>query len=111
MTDDRKDYILNLRVSRATYEKLKNRAKENRETMSNLARKMLDDGIEIIGDVSDELFGKSKKEPEIVYSYNADLAQTSTCDQCGCELQPGKKIKVAENKVGKKFCFCTKCYA
>ena len=110
MSDDRKDYIINLRVSRKTYEKLKARASENRETMSNLARKVIDDGMEIIGDVSDELLGKDKKNTDVCYTYEVHLAKDDVCNQCGCVLKKGKKVIVGEKKSGRKYCFCTKCH-
>src|SRR3989344_4274039 len=50
--EESKDYIINLRVSRATYDKVKQKAKENRETVSNLLRKVIDDSAEIVTDFS-----------------------------------------------------------
>lgn len=110
MSDDRKDYIINLRVSRDTYEKLKSRATENRETLSNLTRKVIDDGLEIVNDLSDELFGAKKSSSDIVYTYQVHLEQERKCDECRCVISKGETVTIAELQSGRKRCLCSKCY-
>jgi uncharacterized protein (DUF1778 family) len=107
---ENKDYIINLRVSRATYEKIKERAKENSETVSNLIRKAIDDSAEIISDISEEVFGKNKKDFKDVVSYHdAESAKEMECAKCKDEIPSGAVLAVGETKSGKKYYFCRKC--
>lgn len=109
MTDDKKDYILNIRISRDTYEKLKTKAKDNRESLSHLVRSVIDDGLEIIDDVSNELFGKSPKKDDIQYYYDVELAHNTACSRCSKKLKKGAKAFVAETNLGKKRYVCNEC--
>ena len=107
MTDSKKDYLFNIRLSRQTYDKLKSKAMENRESVSNLARKMLNDGLEILDDISEELFdGKFRKKDEIVYYCEGIILTETSCHECGEKLKTNEKIKIGETKKGKKHYFC-----
>jgi len=111
MNDENKDYIINLRVSRATYEKIKNKAKENRESISNLVRKTVDDSIEIISDISNELRGKDKnsKFKDVIGYHKIKAAQELECDQCDAKITPGDVATVGETAGAKKYFFCQNC--
>lgn len=81
--EEKKDYIINLRISRKTCDKLKQKAKENGQTLSSLIRKTVNDGLDIMGDVSDELLGKEKKNKTAYHHIvvaNKDLKCTG-CDK------------------------------
>jgi formamidopyrimidine-DNA glycosylase len=106
-----KDYIINLRVSRATYEKIKEKAKENRESISSLVRKTVDDSIEIISDLSDELLGREKKGKfkDVVSYHKVKTARQLDCDQCGAVIGIGEIATAGETTGAKKYFFCQNC--
>lgn len=110
--EENKDYIINFRVSRKTYEKIKEKAKENRESISNLARKAMEDSVEIIHDLSREIFGKGEKKEkfeDIVSFHKAQFAKDMECASCGKAITKGAVGVVGENKTGKKYYFCADC--
>jgi formamidopyrimidine-DNA glycosylase len=109
--DKGKDYIINLRVSRETYEKIRQKAKENQESVSNLIRKAIDDSAEIFSDLTDELFGRSKSGKfENVTSYHkSKAAKELKCDNCGAVIAAGAPVTVGETTGAKKYFFCENC--
>ena len=109
MQDDKKDSILNLRISRELYEKIKKKAQENRETISCAARKIMEDGCDIFSGLSAELFPPSKSD-ENLYSYEAKATSSLICAQCARRIKKGEKIHIIENKRGKKI-ICTRCHS
>ncbi len=108
---ENKDYIINLRVSRATYEKVKQKARENKESISSLLRKVMDDSVEVISDISHDLMGKEKgkKFKDIVGYYKLKTAQDIACDQCGSSIVSGETATVGETANAKKYFFCNNC--
>ena len=109
MEDANKDYIINLRVSRTTYEKIKHKARENSESISNLIRKAIDDSTEIIGDLSEELFSKRDKFKDIVGYHRFRTAQELECSQCHSKIPAGETATVGETEKSKKYFFCKEC--
>jgi formamidopyrimidine-DNA glycosylase len=109
--EDNKDYIINLRVSRATYDKIKTKAKENRESVSNLVRKAVEDSAEIISDLSGELLGKGKKGnyKDVVSYHKAKTAQELKCDGCGAAIPVAEIATIGETAGAKKYFFCQNC--
>ena len=106
---DNKDYILNIRVSKETYEKLKHKAKENSESLSNLVRKTLDDSWEIFGDLKNEIFGETKKE-RVMYYQKVIIGSAEFCGKCGKALVRGDSVLLGETKAGQKKFFCMDCF-
>ncbi|MBI2623810.1 MAG: hypothetical protein HYW65_04590 [Candidatus Liptonbacteria bacterium] len=109
MPDDSKDYVINLRVSRATYDKIKRKAVENKESISNLIRKAIDDSAEIIGDLSSEILGKRDKFKDVVGYHKAKAARDLECARCGTAIAAGGVVTVGETEGAKKFFFCENC--
>lgn len=109
--NENKDYIINLRVSRATYNKIKDKAKENGETISNLVRKAIDDGADIISDLSNEIFGKGGKDKfgDVISYHKAEAAKEIDCDRCGKKIPAGAAVTIGETKSGRGYYFCPKC--
>lgn len=107
--DDNKEYIINLRVSRATYEKIKGKARENRESVSNLVRKAIEDSGEILSNLSDEIFGKGGKYKDIVSYHKAKTAKEIVCGKCGNTISVGDIVTVGETTGAKKYFFCQNC--
>lgn len=108
---DAKDYIINLRVSRATYNKIKEKAKENSETISNLVRKAIDDSSEIISDLSKDIFGKNRKKDfdDIASYHKVKAAKEISCDNCGAKIRAGEAATLGETRSGRGYYFCAKC--
>src|SRR3989344_1197846 len=98
---DNKDYILNIRVSKELYEKLKHKAKENSESLSDLVRKSLDDSWEIFGDLRNEIFGQ-KETDNIVYYQKVIIAKDIKCSRCNTDISKGAEMFVGETKSGGK---------
>jgi len=107
--ENNKDYILNIRISRKTYEKVRTLAKENAESISHLVRKVIDDGLDVASDVSEDIFGKGKKVRNIVSYYNGTAGQDISCAECGHAIKAGKAITIGESSSGKKYYFCSDC--
>src|SRR5579872_6087706 len=106
-----KDYIINLRVSRATYEKIKTKASENRDTVSNLIRKVIEDSSDIMQDLSRDIFGEPKKKSfdDVVGYHEITLAREMECARCGKVMKKGAKAEVGETKSGTHYYFCGTC--
>ena len=108
--DDSKDYIINLRVSKDTYEKIKSKARRNGDTISALMRNVINDSAEIISDLSNDLTGKKKSKFSDIVSYHRGmLAQARTCDNCGAEMIKGEITTIGETDKGTSYYFCSRC--
>lgn len=109
--DDSKDYIINLRVSKETYDKIKDKAKKNGDTVSSLLRTIINDSAEIISDLSKDFRGdKSPSKFNDVISYHRGiLAQERICDNCGSPMAKNDVITIGETATGKSHYFCTRC--
>ena len=106
-----KDYIINIRVSRKTYDKIKDKAAKNSESVSSLMRNIIDDSVEIVSDLSRDIFGRGKggKFKDVVSYYKASLAQDRACDNCGAEMKKHDTVIVGETSRQKRYYFCEKC--
>lgn len=102
MNEKNKDYILNIRISKDTYEKVKREAKENTESVSNLIRKVINDGLGIVSDLTDN-------QKNITSYHEGKTAKDISCSQCGKIIKSGKIVTVGETNWGKKYYFCSKC--
>jgi len=106
-----KDFIINLRVSRATYDKIKRKARENSETISNLVRKAIEDSSEILADLSEEVFGKASEDKlkDIASYHKVQLAQNMDCARCGKKLMTGEMVVCGETAIGRRYYLCPTC--
>lgn len=110
--DNNKEYIINIRVSKDTYSKLKAKAKENSESLSSLVRKTLDDSYEILGDLKRDIFGDDKKPANDISHYQkVIIAKDVTCDRCQSNIPKGSQVFFGETKAGIKKYFCNSCFA
>jgi len=109
--DNSKDYVLNIRVSKDTLNKLKNKAKENSQSLSDLVRKTLDDSWEIFGDLKEDLFGKDEKSANGVdYYQKVIVAKDVNCEKCGSPISKASEAYLGITKVGAKKYFCNSCF-
>jgi formamidopyrimidine-DNA glycosylase len=107
--DDNKDCVINFRVSRETYDKIKDKAQENRETMSNLVRKVIEDGVEIIDDLSRDFLGGQKKPRPIVSYARVTLAAEVKCANCQKIIKAGTTATAGYDEKGQISYFCPVC--
>ena len=108
---DKKDYILNIRISRALYDKVTKKAYENRETTSHLLRKIIEDSAEIVGDLSEELFhtDRHKKQKPASYYFDAVLVENDVCEKCERIVKEGESVRVMEMPDGTRAYVCDAC--
>src|ERR1043165_4000229 len=105
-----KDYIINLRVSRDLYDKIKRKAHENQDSISNLVRKAIDDSVEIFDDLSKEFRGEGKATQKDIIGYQwYRAARDVPCDTCGASIEEGQTYLVGETRGSKKYIFCDTC--
>ena len=109
--EDNKDYIINIRVSKDTYTKLKDKAKQNSESLSDLVRKSIDDGWEILGDLKKDLFPGNKNNDGILHYQKVIVAKDMTCSNCNTNIPRGSHVFVGETKAGNKKYFCNNCFS
>lgn len=85
--------ILNTRVSSQLYEKISNKAKKNRTTVSSLIRNLVEDTLEIHDDIHEAVDRKIKKylseaeRQNILGFQEVNLAKDVECDDCQKPLQ------------------------
>jgi formamidopyrimidine-DNA glycosylase len=109
--DNNKDYVLNIRVSKDTLTKLKNKAKENSQSLSDLVRKTLEDSWEIFGDLKEDLFGKGEKNANGVdYYQKIIVAKDVACEKCGAVIWKASEAYLGTAKTGEKKYFCNACF-
>jgi hypothetical protein len=110
MEDDNKDYVINLRVSKQTYEKIKDKARKNGDTISSLLRGIINDSAEIISDLSHDLRGgKTTTFDDVVSYHRGTLAQERTCDSCGIHMTKNEVVTIGETDTGAAYYFCSRC--
>lgn len=103
-----KDRLLNIRISKKTYDRVKQAAEENKESVSNLVRKIISDCLEITHDISQDIFNKTETTKIFTY-YQGVTAQNIICTKCHKKIKAGNKITIGETTTGKKYYFCSKC--
>ena len=108
---DNKEYVINIRVSKGTYSKLKTKAKENGESLSNLVRKTLDDSWEIFSDLKKDIFGEDEKANDNITHYQKVIvAKNVVCERCNTNIPKGSQVFLGETKNGEKKYFCGNCF-
>jgi len=87
------DKVLNARVSKKLYEKISDRAKKNRTTVSTLIRNLVEDALEIHEDIHEAVDKKIRKylsetdKQHILGYQEMVLAKDTECDNCGKPLE------------------------
>lgn len=108
---DNKEYIINIRVSKDTYNKLKSRAKDNGESLSNLVRKTINDSWEIFTDLKKDILGGDKKpNGDITHYQKIFMAKDIICDHCNNNIPRGNQAFLGETKTGAKKYICNNCF-
>ncbi|KKQ36501.1 MAG: hypothetical protein US54_C0065G0006 [Candidatus Roizmanbacteria bacterium GW2011_GWA2_37_7] len=112
------DKVVNTRVSKKLYEKIFNKAKKNRVSISNLIRNLVEDTLEIHEDIHDAIDKKIRKylsdtEKQNILGYQEiTLAKDTLCDNCGKELKTSDTAYVAYlAESDSKIILCSTCKA
>lgn len=108
--------VLNARVSDKLYEKISNKAKKNRTTVSNLIRNLVEDALEIHEDIHEAVDKKIRKylsetEKQNILGYQEMvLAKDTKCDNCEKLLKASETAYFAffEDR-DKKAILCATC--
>ena len=108
---DSKEFVINLRVSKQTYEKIKNRAKKNKDSVSNLIRNIINDSTEIISDISSDLKNKEKKAKfnDVLIYQRGTLAKENLCGNCGAHMAAGESVTIGRTDSDACYYFCFRC--
>lgn len=99
--DINKDYILNIRVSKETYEKVKNTAKENSESVSSFVRKVIKDS----GEIFNSVFKKCDTWSGIETYSTEKAARDIVCEKSGKKIKKGSPVVVGETSSGRRHYF------
>lgn len=95
-----KKKVINTRVSEELYEKISKKAEEHRVTVSNLVRNLVEDIVEVHGDLSDVFDKKLKKtlfdkdEDGILGHQEITLSKNTDCDVCEKKVKKGAQAYV-----------------
>lgn len=106
--------VLHTRVSNEMYDQLSTKAKGRRVTISNLIRNIVEDSLDLSGEVFDlvdeKLRAKLHREDAILGYQQIVLSKDTVCDFCGKEVKKGTNVNIAflENSV-KKLIVCDVC--
>ena len=98
MQDKKQEKVLHTRVSRELFEKVSTKARKHRVSTSNLIRNLVEDYLEIHGDVWDAIDNKlrnylDKGEDSIIGYQSLILNKDTTCDLCNKKLKAGCFLK------------------
>ncbi|MBI4122065.1 MAG: hypothetical protein HY461_01915 [Parcubacteria group bacterium] len=104
-----KDYIINIRVTKDTYDKVRDSAKANSESISNFIRTVITDSVDVISDFAEGLTGRKHSFKDIVSYHKAKLAKAIACGKCGATIAAGAIATIGETSSAKKYYFCPNC--
>jgi len=115
MQNNKNEKVVHTRVSNELFKKILDKAKKNRVSTSNLIRNLVEDYIEIHGEVWEAVDKKIKtyldSEDDSIVGYQPIiLSTTKKCFTCGIELKTGEHAFVGvQDNSPKKIIVCQKC--
>src|SRR3989344_2763536 len=115
MQDKKQEKVLHTRVSRELFEKVSTKARKHRVSTSNLIRNLVEDYLEIHGDVWDAIDNKlrnylDKGEDSIIGYQSLILNKDTTCDLCNKKLKAGAQASIGFfEKSSQKIIVCEDC--
>lgn len=94
MPDKKREKVLHTRVSKDLFEKIAKKARKHRITTSNLIRNLVEDYIEIHGDIWDAIDNKfrnylKRSDDSIIGYQSISLSKDTNCDLCDRILKKG----------------------
>src|SRR5882757_5903404 len=106
--------VVHTRVSDEMYDQLSKNAKKRRVTISNLIRNIVEDSLDLSGEVfglvDEKLRKKLHREDAILGYQTITLSKDTVCDFCGKDVTKGISVNLAflENS-SKKLTVCDDC--
>ncbi len=115
MQDMKQEKVLHTRVSKDLFEKVATKARKHRVSTSNLIRNLVEDYIEIHGDVWDAIDSKlrnylNKGDDSIIGYQPIILNKNTTCALCNKKLKAGTQAYIGFfEKSSHKIVVCEGC--
>ncbi len=115
MQDKKQEKVLHTRVSKDLFEKVSTKAKKHRVSTSNLIRNLVEDYLEIHGDVWDAIDNKlrnylDKGEDSIIGYQAIILSKNTACDLCDKKLKVDTQAYIGFfEKSSQKIIVCGDC--
>ena len=106
--------VVHTRISDEMYDQLSKNAKKRRVTISNLVRNIVEDSLDLSGEVFnlvDEKLRKRLHREDAILGYQPiTLSKDTVCDFCGKDVIKGSSVNLAflENSA-KKLTVCDDC--
>lgn len=115
MDDSKNEKVVHTRVSKELYDKISSKAKKHRITTSNLLRNLVEDYLEIHGEVWDAIDKKLRSyidsgEDSIVGYQSITLNKNVHCSLCGKTLKKEAQAFIGFfEKSTQKIIVCAEC--
>ncbi|MCR4330210.1 MAG: hypothetical protein NUV65_06735 [Candidatus Roizmanbacteria bacterium] len=115
MDDNKNEKVVHTRVSKELYDKISSKAKKHRISTSNLLRNLVEDYLEIHGEVWDAIDKKLRSyidsgEDSIVGYQSITLNKDVHCSLCGKPLKKGSQAFIGFfEKSTQKIIVCANC--
>ncbi len=106
--------VVHTRVSGELYDELTKKAKKRRVTISNLIRNIVEDSLDLSGEVfglvDEKIRSKLNREEAILGYQQITLSKDTICDFCANDIAKGSETNIAflENSA-KKLTVCNEC--
>lgn len=111
-----KKKIVQTRVSEELYDKISKSARNNRVTVSNLVRNIVEDVLDIQEDVVDAIDSKVRKtifgdkDAEVLGYQTLTLSKTYSCDYCEKLMKKGNELfEISFEDSRRKDFVCSSC--
>jgi hypothetical protein len=107
--------VLHARVSDELYDKISQKAKKRRVTISNFVRSLIEDYSELSGDVFEIIDDKirehlNKKKEEVLAYQPIVLGKNTVCYVCKKKLTKGESVNIAFfEKSSRNIVICNHC--
>ncbi len=117
MNDEKNKKVLHARVSKDLFDKISDKAKKHRISTSNLIRNLVEDYLEIHGDVWDAIDDKlrsylEKGDDSIIGYQPLTLSKNTICALCGKKLKEKTQSYIGFfEKSSQKIIVCASCKA
>lgn len=110
-----REKVVNTRISSELYDKISQKAKKYRTTISSLIRNVVEDGIELYEDVSDAVDDGIRNHlsgNNPVGYQEIIITKLHKCTNCGVMIEVGKKayVEVSENYTPRRNIICNDCF-
>lgn len=115
MNDNINEKVVHTRISKKLFDKISSKAKKHRITTSSLLRNLVEDYLEIHGEVWDAIDEKLRNyiasgEDSIIGYQSIVINKNSNCSLCGKTLKKGSQVFIGFfEKSTQKIIACSEC--